>query len=50
MLKVVVYFWFVEIEEKKEEDVYASYNGADSRTGSTKSPTVMYIVIRVDKG
>jgi hypothetical protein len=49
MLKVVVLFLVCRNRRKKKK-MYASYYGADSRTGSTKSPTVMYIVIRVDKG
>ena len=47
MLKVVVLFLVCRNRRKKKK-MYASYYGGDSRTGSTKSPTVMYIIIRVD--
>ncbi len=36
--------------KKKKKKMYGKYYGCDSGVGSTRSPTIMYVTVRADRG
>jgi hypothetical protein len=36
--------------KKKKKKMYGNYYGCDSGVGSIKSPTIMYVPLRADRG